>query len=201
MLGPKIMELLQELADWLELEESSPVEWVVCGGAAMALQNLNPRATRDVDVLGLWNAALMEIVRVEEFPEKVKSCIRRVADGHPELEGLKENWVNLGPRRLAEFGLPNGFGQRLTTVKFGKTLTLHLLSRDDLLPLKLYAASDEFGPRQEIHFRDVKALKPTFDELDRAVDWMRLLPDFEKTRTELKNVLERLGFDDLAYYV
>ncbi len=167
----------------------------------MALQELNLRTTRDVDVLGQWNASLMKFTRVNQFPDNVKACIRRVAQNHPELTGLEDNWVNLGPRRLAEFGLPKGFEQRLATMKFGAKLTLHLLSRADLLPLKLYAASDEFGPRQEVHFQDVKALKPSFDELDKAIDWMRTLPDFEKTRTELKGVLERLDHDNLAYYV
>ncbi len=201
MSGHKVVELLEELSQWLEFEDCEPIEWVVCGGAAMALQNLNLRTTRDVDVLGQWNAGLLEISRIEDFPDEVKACIRKVAQNHSELQGLKENWVHLGPRKLVEFGLPRGFEQRLTTRKFGKRLALHLLDRADLLPLKLYAASDEFCRRQEVHLQDVKSLTPSFDELDRAVDWMRTLPDFEKIRTEIKNVLERLDHADLACYV
>jgi hypothetical protein len=106
--------------------------------------------------------------------------------------------LNLGPKKRAEFGLPTGFEQRLKILKFGKSLTLHLLGRADLLPLKLYAASDEFGRRQEVHFQDLKVLTPTFDELDHGIEWMRALPDFRTKRTELQTVLERLGYDDLA---
>ena len=193
--------LLDELAQWMEFEDCEPVEWVVCGGVALALQGLQSRTTRDVDVLGNWNPQSMVIAYVEEFPDEVKACIRKVTDNHPELAGLNERWINLGPSRLTKFGLPSGFEHRMTAVRFREKLTLHLLSRDDLLPLKLYAAADEFGPRQDVHQQDLKALKPTFDELDRAVEWVRTLPDFEEKRTELKDVVRRLGYEDLAYYI
>src|SRR5258706_3502090 len=201
-LAPKqLLDLLNELAYWLEFYGCESIEWVVCGGAAMALQNLNMRLTVDVDVLGQWDSTLMELIQLTDFPEKVKTCIRRVVESHPELSGFKTNWVNLGPKQLAAIGLPKGFAQRLTPIKFGKTLTLRLLDRVDLLPLKLYAASDEFSPRQEIHFQDLKALNPTFDELDEGINWMRSLEDFEERRTELRTVLGRLDHEDLAYYV
>ena len=197
----ELRELLEELAEWLEFEDSEPVEWVVCGGLALTLQGLQNRTTRDVDVLGGWNGRSLELVSIDDFPEKVKACIERVAKEHPELSGLGARWINLGPRQLAQWGLPRGFEQRLMTVRISDRLTLHLLGRDDLLPLKLYAAADEFGPRQDIHFGDLQVLNPTFDELDKAVDWVRTLPDFEEKRTELKEVVRRLGYDDLAYYV
>lgn len=193
--------LLDELAQWLEFEDAEPVEWVVCGGAAMALQNLNPRTTQDVDVLCVWNSARMEIACIDDFPPKVKVCIRRVVENHPELVGLGEKWINLGPSRLARLGLPKGFEQRWTTIKFRERLTLCLLGRVDLLPLKLYAAADELGPRQEVHFQDLRVLRPSFDELDAAVGWVRTLPDFEEKRPAVRAVVERLGYDDLAYYV
>jgi len=52
MSGDMLKTLLEELAEWFEFEDCEPVEWVVCGGVAMTLQDLNPRTTRDVDVLG-----------------------------------------------------------------------------------------------------------------------------------------------------
>jgi len=193
--------LLDELAQWMEFEDCDPVEWVVCGGVALTLQGLQSRATRDVDILGNWNSQSMEIACVRQFPEKVKTCIQKVADNHPELAGLSVRWINLGPARLARLGLPAGFEHRLTPVRFGQKLTLQLLSRQDLLALKLYAAADDFGPRQAIHQQDLEVLKPTFDELDKAVDWVRTLPDFQEKRTELKEVVRRLGYEDLAYYI
>jgi hypothetical protein len=97
--------------------------------------------------------------------------------------------------------LPKGYATRLKSAKFGKTLTLRLLDRTDLIPLKLYAASDRFSRRQEIHFDDLRLLKATFEELDKALDWVRTLPDFEEKRPEIQSVLERLGHDDLAGYL
>jgi len=196
-----LRNLLEELAEWLEFEDCDPVEWVVCGGLALTLHGLQTRTTRDVDVLGGWNEHGLEVACIDEFPENVKACIERVAEGHPELSGLGARWINLGPSKLAQWGLPEGFEQRLVPVGISDRLTLHLLGRQDLLPLKLYAAADEFGPRQDIHFGDLQVLNPTFDELDKAVGWMRTLPDFEEKRTELKEVVRRLGYDDLAYYV
>lgn len=193
--------LLDELAHWLEFEDCEPVEMVVCGGMALALQRLSVRPTRDLDVLGRWNGATREIELMEDLPAEVKKCVKRVADGHPELSGLDEKWVNPGPGRLAALGLPAGFEQRMTAIKFGRTLTLHVLSRRDLVALKLYAAADYTGARQEIHYQDLRSLNPDFNELDEAVTWIRTLPDFEQVHMELKEIVRRLGHDDLAYCI
>ena len=48
----------------------------------------------------------------------------------------------------------------MAAVTFGSRLTIHLLGRIDLLALKLYAAADDFGPRQDVHDQDIKALAP-----------------------------------------
>ncbi len=196
-----IMRLLQELEQWMELEDCPPVAWVICGGAALGLQNLQDRPTRDVDVLGCWDEAALAIIYEETFPSKLAICIKRVADNHPELAGMGESWINLGPRALVHAGLPDGFASRMHVERIGSRLTLHLLGRQDLLALKLYAASDEHGPRQEIHFADLKGLAPTYDELDWAVDWLHTLRDFEEKRPVVRHVIERLGYDDLAYYI
>ena len=196
-----ILRLLQELEQWMQFEDCPPVDWLVCGGAALGLQGLQDRPTRDVDVLGRWDEAVLDAIGIEEFPEEMAACIRRVADNHPELAGMGPNWVNLGPRALVQAGLPEGFADRLQALRVGDRLTLHLLGRQDLLALKLYAAADELGPRQDVHLADLKALEPTFDELDWAVDWLRTLRDFEEKKLVVKHVLEELGRDDLAYYV
>ena len=193
--------LLDELAQWMEFEDCEPVEWVVCGGVALTLQGLLSRTTRDVDVLGNWDAQGMKIAFVDQFPDDIKACIRKVTGNHPELDGLDEEWVNLGASQLTKFGLPSGFEGRLTPVRFRERLTLQLLSRNDLLALKLYAAADELGHRQDVHQQDLMGLNPTFDELDKAVDWIRTLPDFEEMRLKLKEAVGRLGHEDLAYYI
>jgi hypothetical protein len=196
-----LIALLNELADWLKFENTGPVEWVVCGGVALALQGLNDRSTKDVDVLGGWEAGAMEVTLLERFPAPILSCIQRVAENHPELSGLRKDWVNLGPRALAKHGLPKGYATRTKALKFGEMLTLRLLDRVDLIALKLHAASARFSHRQEIHFDDLRRLNGSFAELDAALDWVRALSDFEEKRPEIQNVLQRLGHDDLAYYV
>jgi hypothetical protein len=198
-----IKALLDELADWLEFEGVGAIDLLVCGGTAMGLQRLHNRTTEDVDVLGSWNRQLVEVACMDDFPEKVKACIQRVATNHPELQGFQKDWVNLGPQHLARQGLPQGYQSRLQSMTFGKAclLTLHLLDRRDLIPLKLYAAADRFSKRQAIHFDDLRLLRPTFDEMDESIDWVRTLKDFEEKRVEIQGVLERLGYDDLAGYV
>ena len=196
-----ILRLLQELDQWMELEDCPPVDWVVCGGAALGLQELQDRPTRDVDVLGRWDETILDVAGIETFPEAMVACIKRVVDNHPELAGMGQNWINLGPRALVKAGLPKGFADRLHELRIGNRLMLHLLGRQDLLALKLYAAADEHGQRQEIHFADLKGLAPTFEELDWAVEWLRTLRDFEEKRPAVKYVIERLDYEDLAYYV
>ena len=196
-----ILRLLEELDQWMELEDCQAVDWVVCGGAALGLQQLQSRPTRDVDVLGSWDKAALSLVSIGSFSEQLLACINRVAANHPELAGLGRNWVNLGPGALARAGLPEGFADRLREVRIGNKLTLHLLGRRDLLALKLYAAADERDPRQAIHYADLRGLAATFEELDWAVGWIRTLRDFEEKRIALKDVIQRLGHDDLAYYV
>ena len=196
-----ILRLLQELNQWMELEDCQAVDWVVCGGAALGLQDLQRRATQDVDVLGRWDEEMLSVVSIESFPDNVIACISRVAANHPELAGLGQNWVNLGARSLAQEGLPEGFVGRLREMRVGNRLTLRLLGRRDLLALKLYAAPDDQGARQEIHYDDLKGLAPTFDELDFAVEWIRTRRDFHETSIAVKHVLKRLGYEGLAYYV
>jgi len=196
-----MLRLLQELDEWMEFEDCPPTDWVVCGGTALGLQELVDRPTRDVDVLGNWDETLLNIILIEKFDDKILICIRRVADNHPELTGMKKNWVNLGPRTLAQAGLPTGFTTRLQKLRIGNRLTLHVLGRLDLLALKLYAAADDERHRQEIHVADLKGLSPTFEELDTAIAWVRTLRDFEQKRLVVKYVVERLGYEDLAYYV
>ena len=196
-----IWRQLKELDQWMELEDCPPVDWVVCGGAALGLQGLQDRPTRDVDVLGRWDETVLAVAGIEAFSEDLVACINRVAVNHPELAGMGQNWINLGPRALVQAGLPKGFADRLRELRVGNKLALRLPGRQDLLALKLYAAVDEHGPRQEIHFADLKGLVPRYDELDRAVEWLRTLRDFEEKRPVVKHVIERLGYEDLTYYV
>ncbi len=196
-----ILRLLEELEQWMELADCPPVDWVVCGGAALGLRRLQSRPTRDVDVLGSWDKTALNVIGIEAFPDEMVGCITQVVDNHPELAGMGANWINLGVAPLARAGLPKGFADRLLNLRVGNRLTLRLLGRQDLMALKLYAAADELCPRQAIHFADLKGLTPTYAELDQAVEWLRTRKDFEEKRLVVKQVIGSLGHEDLAYYV
>jgi len=197
-----IRGLLSELNDALTLDEAEPVSWVVCGGTALALQGLGRRTTRDVDVLGSWPASGIEVVAIVDFSDAVKRAIRRVAAAHPELQVAGPLWVNLGPRQIVEFGLPEGFANRLTAIRMGDKLTLHLLGRPDLIALKLFAAADDMGARQSIHFDDLRELGPTALEIESSIRWVERMPDPQhRIRPSLKSIVEQLGHEDLAHYI
>ena len=138
-----IRTLLIELNDAMILEGAQPAELLICGGAALALQGLGTRVTRDIDVLGAWLADGMQVAAIGEFPTAFARAIERVANAHPELAGMKPDWVNLGPKLIVEFGLPEGYASRVTAFRVGDRLTLHRLGRVDLIARK--AIVEELG--------------------------------------------------------
>ena len=155
-----------------------------------------------VDVLGERSSGGIEIAAVQSFPEPVARAIRRVSQAHPELQLKGSSWVNLGPRQLVEWGLPDGFATRLIVHRIGAKLTLHLLARTDLVALKLFAASDDLGPRQEIHLADLTELRPSEKEVESAIRWIERLPDPNgRVRSELKRIVEELGYEGIARYI
>ena len=202
-LGPQnLLPLLRELDAALLLEDADPVDWIVCGGTALALQGFGVRTTQDIDVLGTPIPGSTGIAVIGAFPPAVQRAIARVAAAHPELVGMGPNWVNLGPQAIASAGLPAGFAERLTPVRIGDRLGLHLPGRADLIAMKLYAASDDLGARQRVHFTDLTDLAPTPAEIESAINWVRSMPDprFLLLPT-LKRIVQELGHEDLADYI
>jgi len=194
--------LLKELNDALLLEDAAPVDWIVCGGTALALQGFGTRTTRDVDVLGNWMRQELQIVAIGTFPPAVERAIVRVAQAHSELLDMGSRWVNLGPQEIVKHGLPERFAERLTAMRIGDRLTLHLLGRLDLIALKLYAAADDMGSRQQIHCDDLRVFEPTADEMNRAIQWVQRMPDpHHRICPSLRNIVKELGHEDLAYYI
>jgi Nucleotidyl transferase AbiEii toxin, Type IV TA system len=197
-----LRQFLSELADALLLENAEPQEWLLCGGAALTLHGFISRATRDVDVLcgGDRNGAF---VALKSFSSATERAIRRVAEAHPELSSpIGSTWVNLGASKLAEWGLPEGYESRLTGIVIGERLTLYLLGRPDLIALKLFAASDDLGPRQAVHESDLRALAPTETEMERATAWVKRMPDPQnRIAPALKDIVEEFGFHELASYL
>jgi hypothetical protein len=193
--------LLRELNDALAIEGAEPVDWIVCGGTALSMLGLVQRPTRDIDVISSWNSATLEILPTERFPRSVERAIVRVAEAHPELRSSGIAWVNLGARGLLDFGLPPGCAGRLTARAIGTHLTLRLPDRRDLIAFKLFAAADAQG-RQSVHKSDLRVISPSEEELRFAIDWVITIPDpNHQLRAELREFLEELGHEDLAYSI
>ncbi len=96
---------------------------------------------------------------------------------------------------ILDHGLPEGLMVRAVTRRFGPRLTVHFLARYDQIHFKLYAAVDQ-GPGK--HYDDLLALEPTADELEAAARWSMSHDISEGYRRVLKDLLQNMGFNDVA---
>lgn len=180
------LRLLGEL-----VAEHPPQHYVVCGGSSLIALGLIRRiTTKDVDVLARVEDG--ELVCAKPLPPWMSKAIERIGD---DL-GLKARWFNTGPSDDSFFrhGLPEGLAGRLTTREYGPSLRISFISRVDQIHLKLYAAADQDVGR---HFRDLKDLNPTRDELINAARWTRTQDPSEGFCLVLGNILKALGHADL----
>jgi len=194
----QVKRLLRALSEKMESHRCRPVGLVVCGGAAMNVAGLVERPTRDIDVLATAEDRLGGTeLRPAELPDDLRECVRQVAQEF----GLPAGWLNPGRRELFGKGLPEGISTRLQREDFGPRLRIYWTGREDLISLKLLAAADERADRTEVHMQDLAAMRPSFEELDKAVDWIRNHEAFEEMKPSLKRLLIHMGHEDLAYYV
>jgi len=92
-----------------------------------------------------------------------------------------------------DFGLPEGFLQRVKTWDFGAGLTVHFASRLDQIHFKLYALVDQgIGKHEE----DLRALAPSSEELIHAARWTRTHDPSPGYREMLQRALRYLGVED-----
>lgn len=159
---------------------------LVAGGSSLLLLGLIDRPTADLDVIGLVTGD--RYVGAEAIPEPLAEAARDVG----AALGLSKSWLNNDPASLFDFGLPQGFEQRVSVRQFG-SLEVHVPGRVDLLAFKLYAAVDQSGNRASKHLIDLKDMEPTSDELLLAARWTRTHDPSEGYRGELVNVLASLG--------
>ena len=83
-----------------------------------------------------------------------------------------------------DFGLPEGFIDRLEEHDYGPALTVHFASRIDQIHFKLYAMVDQGAGKHE---GDLRSLEPTRHELMQAARWTRThdpSEDFEKSLSQ-----------------
>jgi hypothetical protein len=163
-------------------------ELVVVGGSGLLALGLIERSTRDVDILALRSGDELDSAR--PLPPNLELARDRVARDF----SLPTDWLNPGPTDLLDFGLPEGFLDRLCRRDFGDALTVYLASRYDQIHFKLYALVDQ-GPGK--HEDDLRALLPTQAELVAAARWSRLHDPSEGYAQILREVLFHLGVDDV----
>lgn len=179
-------ELLAALGEQLAQRETR-VELVVIGGSALLALGLVHRATRDVDVVALLVSG--DVADPRPLPESLLEAAERVRNDFD----LPADWLNAAPASLLDFGLPQGFVERLESREYGPALVVHFASRTDQIHFKLYAMVDQGAGKHEA---DLVALAPTPDELLAAARWTRTHDPSDGFRQELVSALSYLGVED-----
>ena len=123
------------------------------------------------------------------MPEPLRTAVLDVARAY----GLADDWVNLGPESLLDFGLPEGLVDRLERRDY-RGLVIWLAGRFDMICFKLYAAVDQ-GPRSR-HLQDLEELGPDREELLAAASWTLSQDPSPGYRSMLVETLGRLGVED-----
>jgi len=189
-----IETILSALGEQLESSSVEPIELLVCGGSALIFLGLAQRTTKDVDILAYvkrTNAGDTSFIKATPLKEEFIAAAKKVARDF----NLPENWINTGPTSAVDLGLPDGLMERATTREFGPKLTIHFLGRYDQIHFKLYAAVDQGAG---VHYEDLLTLKPTTDELEQAACWSMTHDVSEGYRQILKDLLNHMGYSDVA---
>lgn len=185
---PRTHELLKALGEQLAAR-GAHTELVVIGGSALLAVGLISRTTRDVDVVALLSG--QTLIEPRPLPTELVAACDRVARDF----GLPENWLNAAPADLLDFGLPDGFVDRLQRRDYSETLTVHFACRFDQIHFKLYAMVDQGAGKHEA---DLRALEPTRDELLAAARWTQTHDPSEGFREQLLAALAYLGVEDVS---
>jgi len=164
-------------------------ELVVIGGSGLLALGMIERSTRDVDIVALRSGD--ELGSAKPLPGPLLVARDRVARDF----SLPVEWLNAGPTDLLDFGLPEGFLERLQRRDYGEGLAVHLASRHDQIHFKLYAMVDQ-GPGK--HEEDLRALDPTEEELRLAAGWACTHDPSQPFAEILDQVLSHMGVEDVG---
>ncbi|MFA5857587.1 MAG: DUF6036 family nucleotidyltransferase [Elusimicrobiota bacterium] len=171
----------------------SPINLVVCGGAALIITGTITQrvVTKDVDVIAIISNNLVDIIECAKLPEAVIDAKDKVAANL----GLDTDWLNTQFSHIVKDGLPKGFESRLIPKKYGKSLTVYFVGREDQICFKLLAAADS---KLTKHFDDLQELKPTAVEIQNAVDWILGHESRINYKYDIKYIVRRLGYETIA---
>lgn len=178
-----IEEALRTLGDVLSSRDLR-FEIVAVGGSALLLLGMGTRPTKDLDIVAVGSPPAPR--KADPLPDQLVEAAREVASNL----GLVDNWLNPGPASLMDFGLPEGFFDRIGTRQFGG-LVVHLAGRVDQICFKLYAAVDQ-GVKTK-HGDDLVRLNPDEQELLFAGRWAITHDPSPGFMAQLVSVLTELG--------
>lgn len=187
-----IENLLTALGKQIELMNKGPIELVICGGASLNVLGQIRRTTKDIDIMGILKREKSGKVDIIEavLPQWFIDAAERVKKDF----NLPENWINVEATSIVRFGLPKDFIRRLMKKIYSKVLSVYYISRLDQIHFKLYASADKGGH----HIDDLMDLKPTNKEIEQAALWSMTHDISEGFRLVLKDLLKKLGFQNVS---
>lgn len=190
----EIEVVLLALAEQIEVQGVRRLEIVVCGGAALNILGFVKRTTKDIDLIAYVDEGKDGITVITKAsplkPELIKAAEKVQKDFN-----LPDKWINAAPAVVVDLGLPQGLMDRVETRVYGKSLIVDFLSRFDQIHFKLYATVDQSGGK---HLDDLMALKPTHEEMEQASLWSMSQDVSEGYKGALKDMLSKIGFQDVA---
>jgi len=179
----EIMANMELLSDWLQAKyPAERFELLLVGGAALSLMGKRGQ-TNDIDLL-----------KPHPLPEVLRQGIRAVA----KVRGLSPEWLNDQAAQVFSRGpdpeskrFPAYFGKISRTLSVGRNIKLHIIGRQALISLKLYACN----PSIRKHIDDLKALRPDKREIAIAAQFCLARDSHITARQDLAAVIRKLELD------
>ena len=190
MKSDKAVMMLAALGTALEQENIGPVDILVCGAMALAMQGLIERPTRDIDGLAkVVHRGNTLSIRKPLMSKKFTDAVERVGI----IYGEGKFWFSTAATILHDdVKMPKGLAERAQVRLYGNNLTVRLCSRADMICLKVWAAIK----RGEPDIGDLVHLKPTPEEAENAATWC--LKQDPEAGPDLAAVLKEVGHGELA---
>jgi hypothetical protein len=179
----EIIANLGLLSDWLQAKHPTErFELLLVGGAALSPMG-NKDQTNDIDIL-----------KPHPLPETLRQGIRAVA----KARRLAADWLNDRAAEVFSTGpypeinrFPQYFREIARTFSIGNNLKLHIIGRQALISLKLYACN----PSIRKHIDDLKTLQPNKEEVKIAARFCLANDSHITSRKDLAAVIRELEFD------
>lgn len=188
MNGDVAEEMLRALGEVLE-EKGEKADLVICGGMALVLQHMSSRPTRDVDAMALVkeSAGRLEVCK-PILSAQLRDAIERVG----VVYGKGRNWLNAAAIILHdETQLPEGLLDRALVKHYESCLTIRLLSQEDMVRLKMWAALQRSGP----DIVDLLEIEASEADAEKGFEWCL---EQDGDREALLVILSEMGHGQLA---